>query len=96
MTEALEAKVDAQLATVNRSLEVIEKQNTAIMHALQKKKKGTFFVSHMFSSCVQYLENRNSRINVSCSRTQRSDAGEARTRGPSLESSTLPLSHCAP
>ena len=46
MTEALEAKVDAQLATVNRSLEVIEKQNTAIMHALQKKKKGTFFVSH--------------------------------------------------
>ena len=38
----------------------------------------------------QYL----ARINVSCSRTQCSDAGEARTRG--LESSTLPLSHCAP
>ena len=34
------------------------------------------------------------RINVSCSRTQHSDAGEARTLG--LESSTLPLSHCAP
>ena len=30
---------------------------------------------------------------------QRSDAGEAQTRGPSvsgLESSTLPLKHCAP
>ena len=33
------------------------------------------------------------RINVSCSRTQHSDIGEARTP---LESSTLPLSHCAP
>ena len=36
-----------------------------------------------------------SRINVSCSRTQHSDAHEARTRSPSI-SSTLPLSHCAP
>ena len=32
---------------------------------------------------------------MSCSRTQRSDAGEAGTRGP-LVSSTLSLSHCAP
>ena len=33
----------------------------------------------------------------SCSRTQRSDADEVRTRGPlGLQSSTLPLSHCAP
>ena len=38
---------------------------------------------------------RLSYFNVSCSRTQRSDAGEARTRNLSLESSTLPLSHCA-
>ena len=33
----------------------------------------------------QYL----ARINVSCSRTQRSDAGEARTRGPSVSSQAL-------
>ena len=32
-------------------------------------------------------------INVSCSRTQRSEVGEDRTR---RKSSTLPLSHCAP
>ena len=38
----------------------------------------------------QYL----ARINVTFSRTQHSDAGEARTL--SLEPSTLPLSHCAP
>ena len=36
------------------------------------------------------------RINVSCSWTKLSDAGEARTQRPlGLESSTLPLSHCA-
>ena len=41
----------------------------------------------------QYL----ARINVSCSRKQRSEAVEARTRKPlGLESSTLPLSHCSP
>ena len=34
---------------------------------------------------------------MSCSRTQRSDASEAQTRGPSVsKSSILPLSHCAP
>ena len=33
---------------------------------------------------------------MSCSMTQHSDAGEARTCRPCLESSTLPLSHCAP
>ena len=38
----------------------------------------------------QYL----ARINVSCSRTQRSDADESRTHGPSVSSQAL--SHCAP
>ena len=34
---------------------------------------------------------------MTCSRTQYSEAGEARTHGPlGLESSTLLLSHCAP
>ena len=33
---------------------------------------------------------------MSCSRTLPSDAGEARTRGLGLESSTLPLSYCPP
>ena len=34
---------------------------------------------------------------MSCSRTQRSDAGAARNPRPlGLESSTLPLSHCVP
>ena len=34
---------------------------------------------------------------MSCSRTQQSDTGEARNCSPlGLESSTLPLSHCAP
>ena len=36
------------------------------------------------------------RINVPCSRTQHSDASEARTADLGLESSTLPLNHCAP
>ena len=34
------------------------------------------------------------RINVSCSRTQNSDAGETRTHNPSISSQAL--SHCAP
>ena len=61
-----------------------------------------FFKSrqHSFSYVGMGLPGVNqyySRINVSCSRTQRSIVGEARTRGPfGLQSSTLPLSHCAP
>ena len=42
------------------------------------------------------LNQYQARINVSCSRTQCSDAGEARTRSPSVSSQALPLSHCAP
>ena len=40
----------------------------------------------------------NAPRNVSCSRTQHSDPGVARSRGPSisLKLSTLPLSNCAP
>ena len=48
-----------------------------------------FFTSHQQS--FSYMETDfpelnqyYARINVSCSRTQRSDAGEARTRGPSV------------
>ena len=33
---------------------------------------------------------------MSCSRTQRRDAGVAQTRSLCLESSTLPQNHCAP
>ena len=43
------------------------------------------------------LNRYQARINVSCSRTQHSDTGEAGTRSPlSFELSTLPLSHCIP
>ena len=52
--------------------------------------RGQVFLG--WTSTKQRLVN-----NVSCSRTKCSDAGEARSRNPSgLESSTLPLSHCAP
>ena len=46
------------------------------------------------SVCPDLLNQYLNRINLSCPRTQSSDAIEAQTR--SLESSTLPLSHCAP
>ena len=38
----------------------------------------------------------NDKSVLSCSRTQHIDAGEARTCSPSVSSSTLTLSHCAP
>ena len=40
------------------------------------------------------LNQYQARFNVSCSRTQPIDAGEARTRGPSVPSQAL--YHCAP
>ena len=36
-----------------------------------------------------WTSTKLARINVSCSRTQHSDAGEARTRGPSVSSQAL-------
>ena len=43
------------------------------------------------------LNQYYARINLSCSWTQRSDAGEAQTRSPSvLSQALLALSHCAP
>ena len=42
---SLESKMDTKLDLVEADLKKIEAQNTAIMHALQKKKKGIIFVS---------------------------------------------------
>ena len=48
------------------------------------------------STKVPGLNQYKARINVSCSRTQRSDAGEARTCGVSFSNQALYQSHCAP
>ena len=53
-----------------------------------------FFTSHQQSfsyvgTGLPGLNQYKARINVSCSRTQRSDAGEARTCGPSVSSQAL-------
>ena len=57
-----------------------------------------FFTSHQQSfnykgTDLPWLNQYLARINVSCSRTQHSDAGEARTRGPLVSSQAL--YHCA-
>ena len=59
-----------------------------------------FFTSQstIFQLCWEGLPGLSqylARINVSCS-IFKLDAGEAHTRNPCLESSTLPLSHCTP
>ena len=53
-----------------------------------------FFMSHQQSfsyvgTGLPGLNQKKARINVSCSRTQCSDAGEARTSGPSVSSQAL-------
>ena len=60
-----------------------------------------FFTSHQqtFSyvgTGLPWLNQYKAMINVSCSRTQRSDAGEARTCSPSVSKRALPLSNRAP
>ena len=59
--------------------------------ALRPKSTAMVIAGHVgmdLPGLNQYL----ARINVSCSRTQCSDTGEAQTCGPLV----LPLSHCAP